>query len=255
MPQLKVLLFGPPRITRASGAGAGERDGQPVEIGLNKSVALLVFLAVTKQSHSRDALATLLWPDADQRTALGYLRRALYRVNQTLKEDILTATRKTIEFNHQLDAWLDTEVFQTHVDACFPPPHAAPGPDEECIRRLTEAAELYRDDFLAGFTLPDSPAFDEWQFFQAESLRRSLARVLEQLANAYVAGGGVGACDRLRPSLAGTRPPGGAGPPLPDGTLCPDRPAGGRRAPVCGVSPGPRRGTGRLPARRNHGPV
>jgi predicted ATPase len=44
---------------------------------------------------------------------------------------------------------------------------------------------LYRADFLAGFTLPDAPDFDEWQFFQRETLRRSLAGVLIALATAY----------------------------------------------------------------------
>ena len=42
--------------------------------------------------------------------------------------------------------------------------------------------ELYRDDFMAGFGLRDSVAFDDWQFFQSESLRRELAGALERLA-------------------------------------------------------------------------
>jgi DNA-binding SARP family transcriptional activator len=51
----------------------------------------------------------------------------------------------------------------------------------DCSRLLTEAVTLYTDDFLAGFTLRDSPDFDEWQFFQAESLRQDLGAALEQL--------------------------------------------------------------------------
>jgi predicted ATPase len=50
---------------------------------------------------------------------------------------------------------------------------------------LGEAVELYRADFLTGFTLADSPEFDEWQFFLAESLRRELASALERLARSY----------------------------------------------------------------------
>ncbi|HXV44106.1 MAG TPA: AAA family ATPase, partial [Anaerolineae bacterium] len=49
----------------------------------------------------------------------------------------------------------------------------------------TEAITLYRDDFLAGFTLRDSPAFDEWQFFQSEGLRQKLAGALEQLVQEH----------------------------------------------------------------------
>jgi predicted ATPase/rubrerythrin len=50
-----------------------------------------------------------------------------------------------------------------------------------CVPKLEEALALYRDDFLAGFTLRDSLAFDEWQFFQTEGLRGELASALERL--------------------------------------------------------------------------
>ena len=51
----------------------------------------------------------------------------------------------------------------------------------ECLTRLAEAVELYRGDFLAGFSLRDSANFDEFQFFQTEGLRDELARALERL--------------------------------------------------------------------------
>jgi len=60
MVQFKLFLFGPPRI---------EQHGRPVKITLRKASALLVYLAMTKQPHSRDSLATLLWPEAGQRDA------------------------------------------------------------------------------------------------------------------------------------------------------------------------------------------
>jgi tetratricopeptide (TPR) repeat protein len=53
------------------------------------------------------------------------------------------------------------------------------------LAHLDAAVELYADDFLAGFTLPDSPMFDEWQFFQRESLHQLYGQVLEQLVQAY----------------------------------------------------------------------
>ena len=63
-------------------------------------------------------------------------------------------------------------------DPRAPEPEVCP----ECLPPLAEAATLYRDDFMAGFGLRDSVAFDDWQFFQAESLRRELAGALERLA-------------------------------------------------------------------------
>jgi class 3 adenylate cyclase len=50
-----------------------------------------------------------------------------------------------------------------------------------------EAVALYHDDFLTGFTLPDSPDFDDWQLFQAEALRQELADTLERLVQGYAA--------------------------------------------------------------------
>jgi DNA-binding SARP family transcriptional activator len=185
MTQLKLFLFGPPRIIRTW----GERAGQRIEVGLQKALALLVYLVVTKRLHSRESLATLFWPDTDQRTALGNLRRALYRLNQALNEDVILATRKTAEFNRKADFLLDIDLFQEHVAACVSHPGTVETLCPECLSRLTVAAGLYTDHFLAGFTLPDSPAFDEWQFFQAEELRRLQAKVLEGLTHTHQAQG------------------------------------------------------------------
>ena len=44
---------------------------------------------------------------------------------------------------------------------------------------------LYREDFLTGFTLPDCLDFDEWQFFHTEGLRQELAVALERLVRGY----------------------------------------------------------------------
>jgi predicted ATPase/DNA-binding SARP family transcriptional activator len=91
-------------------------------------------------------------------------------------------TRKTIQLNPQVNLWLDTAEFQECLSGCTP---ASDSSDLEsgCIARLEEAVQLYKDDFLAGFSLPDSPAFDEWQFFQSESLRRACKKALEHLAH------------------------------------------------------------------------
>ena len=50
---------------------------------------LLLYLAVTRQPQGRDALATLLWPDSDQREARANLRRTLHRLGQVVGDDVL----------------------------------------------------------------------------------------------------------------------------------------------------------------------
>ncbi len=172
MPPFQLFLFGPPRL---------ERDGRPVDISLRKAVALLAYLAVSHQSHSRDALATLFWPDADQRKARGNLRRALSRVNTALGEGQLTIDREQAGLDPQANLQLDVKQFQRYLAECETHDHPTNEVCPDCLPLLTNAVACYTDDFLAGFTLRDCPDFDEWQFFQSESLRQELASALERL--------------------------------------------------------------------------
>jgi predicted ATPase/DNA-binding SARP family transcriptional activator len=180
MSELNLFLLGPPRF---------EKDGQRIEIGLRKSVSLLVYLAITKQSHTRETLAGLFWPDEGQSIALGNLRRALYRITHTCNEELFIATRHTVELNNQVAIWTDVELFQEHVAACSGGNNPIGDVDDPCIHRLQQAVGLYTGDFMAGFSLPDAPAFDEWQFFQSENLKKLLGSALEQLTNTATAYG------------------------------------------------------------------
>ncbi len=47
---------------------------------------------------------------------------------------------------------------------------------------LREAAELYRGDFLEGFSVADAPTFEEWALIQREQLRRLSMDALHGLA-------------------------------------------------------------------------
>jgi hypothetical protein len=62
MSRLKLFLFGPPRLKD----WRLEDRGEAIDIRPRKALALLIYLAVTNQPHSRDALATLFWPESDQ---------------------------------------------------------------------------------------------------------------------------------------------------------------------------------------------
>ncbi|MBA2389228.1 MAG: tetratricopeptide repeat protein [Geodermatophilaceae bacterium] len=80
------------------------------------------------------------------------------------------------------ELWVDTEQFQRLLAACqqhgHPPTEVCP----TCQDLLSEAVALARGEFMAGFTLPDSPDFDDWQRYEREGLRRELAGALERLA-------------------------------------------------------------------------
>ena len=182
MSKLNLYLLGPPRV---------EADGAPLELKRRKALALLIYLAGTGEAQQRDSLATLLWPASGQRAARRALTRRVSELNKILGKDWLESDRERVGLRRHTDLWLDVAQFQQKLDDCQTHNHADDMVCPTCLVLLTEAATIYRADFLTGFTLPDCPDFDEWQFFQAEELRQTLALVLERLIQGRVAQGKI----------------------------------------------------------------
>jgi DNA-binding SARP family transcriptional activator/pimeloyl-ACP methyl ester carboxylesterase len=171
----RLFLFGAPQL---------ERDGRVVEIPRRKTTALLAYLAVTGKAHTREALATLFWPEHDQSSALANLRRELSRLKQVLGGEGLRADRSQASLNQSAQIWVDAIVFQQKIHLGHA--HGQNDLCQECALRLQEGIELYRGRFMAGFNLPDSPEFDEWQFFVAEEMRQGLVGALQKLIEWHI---------------------------------------------------------------------
>ena len=75
--QTALYILGPPILIR---------DGKAVELDRRKSLALFIYLIVSDQPHSRDALATLFWPKHGQSQARTSLRKALSDLVHSLGE-------------------------------------------------------------------------------------------------------------------------------------------------------------------------
>jgi predicted ATPase/DNA-binding SARP family transcriptional activator/pimeloyl-ACP methyl ester carboxylesterase len=168
----KLYLFGAPAL---------ERNGRSQAIPRRKVMALLAYLAVTQHVHTRDALVALLWPDFDHRSGRSDLSRTLFTLKQSLGADRILADRDTVALNGEAGLWVDVLHFQQYVEACRNTDYL----DDECQKKLARAVELYRGDFLSGFTLPGSLEFDEWQLLQTEALRRDLGWALEKLVHIH----------------------------------------------------------------------
>jgi predicted ATPase/DNA-binding SARP family transcriptional activator len=176
MSELALFLMGPPRI---------ERDGIVLNVDTRKATALIAYLAVTKQPQSRDSLAALLWPEYDQAHARATLRRTLSTLNKALAGNWLHVDRETVALAAIAHIWVDADEFYRHLEECKRHGHPTTGVCSACLDPLARAVSLYRDDFLAGFGLRDSPNFDDWQFFQADTMRRDLSNALERLVHGH----------------------------------------------------------------------
>ncbi len=157
-------------------------DGKPATgFKSDKVRALLTYLAVeADRPHRREALAELLWPEWPDRSALSNLRYTLSNLRQAIGDrqaspPFLLITHDTIQFNIRSDHWIDTTVF---LDLTKP----ARGMVADSIPALEQAVALYQGDFLSGFSIKDSAAFEEWALITREQLHRRMLNVLHRLA-------------------------------------------------------------------------
>lgn len=180
MSQLAFSLLGLPRL---------ERDSKPVHIDRRRTFAIAIYLALSGRASSRDALAAFFWPEHDARSAHTDLRRTLYGLNRALGAEWLRIEEEKVAFQQHSTLWIDVLQFHRLLAACSEHGHPADAVCPRCLPLLQEAVALYRDDFLAGFSLTDSPAFDDWQFFEGERLRDELAAALDRLSYGYTVQG------------------------------------------------------------------
>lgn len=173
MPDLDITLFGSPRVARG---------GVPLAIGRHLTLALLAYLAAAEQPPSRATLATLFWPELDESEAHASLRRALYDLSQAVGKEWLAVERERVTLPPVGGLRVDVRRFRDLAAQAAGHGHATGQLCDDCLAALTEAAEIYRGDFLAGFSLRGSAAFDDWQSVTVEHERLALAGVLEQLA-------------------------------------------------------------------------
>jgi DNA-binding SARP family transcriptional activator len=160
MSGLALFLFVIPVLNAMVGLWTSRRKG----------IALLAYLAITRQRHGRDLLAALLWPDYDQTTARAALRRTLFTLVADIGKDWLEIDHDTIALNWNTKLWIDVAEFhRLLLQAWHPHGHADSEICDSCEPLLSKAVSLYKNDFLASFSLRDSAEFDDWQSVQART--------------------------------------------------------------------------------------
>jgi predicted ATPase/DNA-binding SARP family transcriptional activator len=169
MKGLQLNLFGKPEIVL---------NGAPVTAFVSAKVpALLAYLAVTGQAHSRDTLATLLWGDLPEATAKRNLTKVLTNLRQLL-EPYLLIDWHSVAFNGQAPSAVDVSLFQAAVEGSG---LLEPDSTKQDLTRLRQAVSLYRGDFLTGFHVKNALEFEEWALGQREYLRGLMLQALRRL--------------------------------------------------------------------------
>lgn len=159
---LQLAVLGKPQLSYA-------QQSLTADLVSAKGQALLIYLAVTGQAHSRTALAGLLWGDMPEETARANLRLTLSKLRKLLPEEVLLASRLEVGL---ADFWLDAAEFEKRIKTN----QAASFTSETLQTHL----DLYRGDFLDDFPLPNAPDFDTWAAVQREQWRQKAVTGLRQ---------------------------------------------------------------------------
>lgn len=167
LPVLSLRLLG--------GIEIRQNDAPVTGFVTQKAQALFVYLAVTRQAHTRDHLAALLWGNLADASARGALRYTLWNLKQLLGP-YLNITRHTIAFAPDAPHTCDATAF-TALTANL----VGNAPDVRDLAAWQEAFELYRGEFLHGFHVREAEEFDAWLRLTRERLHRTVMDALEQL--------------------------------------------------------------------------
>jgi len=162
MADLKLTLLGRPQFLL---------DDQPIpDLNSSKAQALLFYLAVTRQRHSRQELAGLLWPEKTEERARNNLRVEINRLRHFL-EGHLDIRRPSLRMRSASGVVCDVTDFLALVEAHQP-----------TLRQLQTAVDLYHGDFLEDFNLPEAILFEEWAQERRTYLREQVLEALYQVA-------------------------------------------------------------------------
>lgn len=161
---LELHLLGAPQVLL---------NAQPLHHTLTgKPLALLLYLAVTGQPHTRDVLALLLWSELSIQQARNNLRYVLPMLRRAVAP-YLSVTTQTISFDRQVPYWQDVEVLRTTLQGNL----AAISTEQ-----LQSTLDLYQGEFLAGFRVRNAPSFVAWLTAQRQQLQTLALQGLLHLA-------------------------------------------------------------------------
>ena len=144
-----------------------------------------------RNATSRDELAELLFGAQDREHSRANLRQTLSLLGSAIGEERLGADRHSVWLPSGGGLWVDAAEFHRFLESGRTAERHGERPAAQL--NLARAVELFRGEFLSGFYLKHSVAFESWQLGQQESLRRAQAGALQRLVGIH---GALGQYDR-----------------------------------------------------------
>jgi WD40 repeat protein/DNA-binding SARP family transcriptional activator len=168
--RVNIVTLGGVRILRGS---------EPVEgLNIRKAEALLIYLASTRRPQPREVLADFLWDERTQTQAMTNLRGVLSSLHKSLG-DSLAITRGHVGLDPSATVWLDVQQFEE----CLQDVHRQGVVTAETAGQVDQALDLYRGDFLEGFSVADCQGFNDWRTHERERLHQLAVDGLFELVN------------------------------------------------------------------------
>ena len=161
-----------------------------------KAQALLFYLVVTGQPHSRDHLADLLWDEMTDAQAKKNLRTVLPDVRRLLGEHLLIE-QQIVALQPTTPYWLDVDVLRRSLTSRQVATDLA-------VRQA--AIALYQGEFLRGFYVHKAPAFDAWLLEQRAQLHTLVVDALVALVDEHAQQADLGAALAANRLLLGLEP-------------------------------------------------
>lgn len=185
-------------VMRLFGSPVVEIDGAPIAISRNKTLALLAYLVCSARSFTRDHLAAMFWPESDSSRARGGLRQLLAELNRCLGHDLLVTGNDRVGVDPRAGVRVDVREFQDQCETCLGPDRNLSG---SALEEMERSVTMATPEFMEGFSLPDCPAFDEWQFDTRTELRSRLFELTKKLIPLLKRGGEISRALKLARKL------------------------------------------------------
>ena len=173
---MEFRFLGPPTLVH---------NGNPVSLPTKKAMAILAYLITSAKPVSREALATMFWPELDQQSSLNNLRQSLFNIKRTLGDVLHTSTLQEVSVLLPKKSRVDTNelidhnalgmasIFENQLNAAS-------------LRHLHAAISLYKGEFLEGLLLPECSEYDLWAHIERDKYHRIITNSYELLVYHYL---------------------------------------------------------------------